>query len=98
MESREITPLLQVKNGPVLKVSPEAVMPALHQMKRQLTKDPDHAPVYKQEIQKSIEAGCVKKLQSNKIELGDNFLITKTYSSPISCLILSNIAYHFLMF
>lgn len=58
---RYVTPLLRVKNAPVLKASPEAVMPALHQMERKLAKDPDHAAIYKQVIQKLTEAGCFKK-------------------------------------
>jgi len=68
---RYATPLLRIKNAPVLKASPEAVMPALRRIERQLTKDPKHAAIYEQEIQKLIEAGCVKKLKLNEIDLGD---------------------------
>ncbi|KAL1249414.1 hypothetical protein QQF64_020419 [Cirrhinus molitorella] len=65
------TPLLRVKNAPVLKAPPEAVMPALRRMERQLARDLDHASLYDQEIQKLIDTGCVRKLTSDEVESSD---------------------------
>lgn len=69
---RYVTPLLRVEKAPVLKASQEAVMPALRRMERRLAKDPAQAAIYEQEIQKLTEAGCVKKLKLNEIELSDD--------------------------
>lgn len=49
---RYAIPLLRVKYAPLLHAPPEAVLPTLHYIERQLSKNP--------EIQKLIDAGYVK--------------------------------------
>lgn len=45
----------------------EAVMPTLRSVERRLVKDPVKAQIYKDEIKKLINGGCVVKLQPDEV-------------------------------
>lgn len=59
---RYATPLLRVKNMPLLKATPEAVLPFLRGTEKRLSKSPEQAAAYQREIEKLVEAGYVVKL------------------------------------
>lgn len=61
---RYATPLLRVKEAPQLRAGAEAVMPMLCSTEQRLLKDPAKAKIYKAEIQKLIDEGCVTKLSA----------------------------------
>ncbi|XP_076847529.1 uncharacterized protein LOC143493189 [Brachyhypopomus gauderio] len=65
---RYATPLLRIKNAPLLKATPESVLPLLRSTEKRLTKSPEKAAAYQQEIDKLVEAGYVVKLAEHHLE------------------------------
>lgn len=59
---RYATPLLRIKNMPLLNSTPEAVLPLLRSTEKRLAKSPEQAAAYQMEIEKLVESGYVVKL------------------------------------
>ena len=58
------TPLPRKKSTPLLRSSPQAVLPMLRGTEKRLSKDPEIAKVYNDEIRKLEDAGYVTRLPS----------------------------------
>ncbi|XP_048863851.1 uncharacterized protein LOC125738694 [Brienomyrus brachyistius] len=74
---RYATPLLRRKNMPRLQAPMEAVMPSLGSIERRLSRDPEKATAYKEEMEKLIKAGRFIARRGTPAELfsdqGTNF-------------------------
>ncbi|XP_076856690.1 uncharacterized protein LOC143510810 [Brachyhypopomus gauderio] len=64
---RYATPLLRHTNMPCLQATKDAVMPCLRRVERRLSRDPEWASAYKAEMGKLIQAGSVKKLETQQL-------------------------------
>ena len=62
---RYATPLLRIKNAPLLRAPVDIVMPTLRRTVKRLAGDPAKALIYEAETKKLIDAGCVKKPRTN---------------------------------
>ncbi|XP_037549512.1 nuclear migration protein nudC [Nematolebias whitei] len=56
------------KNMPLLKATPEAVLPLLRGIEKRLTKSPEQAATYQREIDKLVESGYVVKPVEHQLE------------------------------
>ncbi|KAK7926211.1 hypothetical protein WMY93_008521 [Mugilogobius chulae] len=65
---RYATPLLRVKDMPLLKATPESVLPHLRGTEKRLVKAPEQAAAYQREIEKLVEAGYAVKLAPHQVE------------------------------
>lgn len=68
---RYATPLLRLKNAPLLRASVDAVMPILRRTERKLASDPAKACIYEAEIKKLLDAGCVQRLNQEEVAQSD---------------------------
>lgn len=64
---RYATPLLRIKNAPLLRAPVDAVMPILRRTERRLSSDPAKAHIYEAEIKKLLDAGCVQLLSRKEV-------------------------------
>ncbi|XP_054860442.1 uncharacterized protein LOC129347387 [Amphiprion ocellaris] len=65
--SRYAVPLLRRKNPPILKASPNAIMPLLRATERRLSHDPDQLSVYNEEIHKLVKSGYTVKISTEQV-------------------------------
>ena len=64
---RYATPLLRKQSTPLLRAPPQAVLPMLRGTEKRLSKDPELAKVYNEEIRKLEDAGYVTRLPSDRL-------------------------------
>ncbi|XDV22967.1 hypothetical protein PO909_027706, partial [Leuciscus waleckii] len=66
--ARYATPLLRVKNMPLLQASPENTLPCLRGIERRLARDPVQAATYQVEMNKLKEAGYAKLIPPDQVD------------------------------
>lgn len=65
---RYATPLLRMRDAPLLKATKDIMMPNLRSTERRLARSPDRAKVYNAEILKLVDAGYVTKITQDVAE------------------------------
>lgn len=65
---RYATPLLRKRDMPELKAPKESVLPNLRALERRLSKSPEHAKAYNQEIERLDQSGYVVKLAAEAVD------------------------------